>query len=148
MLTNDNVSKAMSLAGLIGVTVLLIFIVFQRFEERDRRLAQLDEGNLKTEITDVQAQTQALRQAAQLNPVWKNWAQAKQIANTYGLDLMTSQGTGRPKDNTWVGTLRGDSLTVLAVAKRIQSKVAAEIINYHHLGESSTLEIAVLGTDY
>lgn len=147
MFSQEKISNAASAALVLLVLTVLSAVVIQRYSERNKELAQLDELSLETEIEEVQQETLTLRNAAQLHPVWKNWAQAKKIAKTYGLTLKSSKTKERIHRNTWVGMLSGDSLLVLAVAKKIQSRVAAEIISYQHLGTQGKLSIAVLGTE-
>lgn len=147
MISQEKMTSTVSAAVLAIVFLILTFIVINRHENREARLAQLDEQSLEHRIVQVKEKTQALRNAAQLHPVWKNWAQAKKIAKEYGLELSASKSDGRRNRSTWVGTINGDSLLVLAVAKQIQEKIASEVVSYQHMGSRARLDIAVLGTD-
>lgn len=147
MISQNKITKILSVC-VIGFTFIgLSTIVFNRYENRQIRLTQLDEHSLEQRIVQVQGETQALRNAAQLHPVWKNWAEAKKIAQEYGLELTAAQSSGRINRSTWVGTISGDALLVLAVAKKIQEEIASEVVTYHYMGSKAKLDIAVLGTE-
>ena len=134
-------------AAVVLVSCMICFsILKERYSEREARFQQLDSQSLDSKITQVKKKTKELRKAAQLNPVWENWRIAKDIASSAGLTLTTSKDSQKSRQ-IWVGTLSGGPILVLAVAQRIQQKIAAQMIKMDYMSSSARLEIAILGTD-
>lgn len=151
-MTLESLSDIVNVKSITGVALvflmgMVITIVHERHDGRQMRLTQLDEVSLEQKIVKVQNKTSALQKAAQLHPVWTNWRQAKDVAQRYGVDLVPLENNKKRNRNTWVGTLTGEPLVILAVAKRIQESVASELLSLDYMGSRARIEISVFGTD-
>ncbi len=136
------------ISGALVLLCLLFFanLVYERHQDRQSQFKATDAEALQSKIAKMEEKTSELKKAAELNPVWKNWAKAKDISKTVGLHLTPSKKNKNSRQ-VWVGTLSGDPLLVLATAKKIQQEVAAQLISMDYLKSSARLEIAVLGVD-
>lgn len=144
------VAQSARVIGIVALCILglvLANVVYDRHQERQKRLKKLDEKSLVAKIAKVEKKTKALKKAAQLHPVWENWQLAQDVANEFDVKLSPSPEHRGRNRNTWVGSMNGSPLLILATAKRIQEKVASQILTIDYMGSRARLEMAVYGTD-
>lgn len=140
-------TRILGMIGLCFVGLVLVNLVHERHQVRQMRLKQLDEKALVSKIKRVEKKTKALKKAAQLHPVWDNWQAAQDVAEQFSIKLTAVPEHKSRNRNTWVGSMNGEPLLVLATAKRIQEKVASEVLTIDYMGSRVRLGLAVYGTD-
>lgn len=144
------VVKSTRIIGILGLCVIgfiLVNSVVGRHQERQQRLKKLDEKSLVSKIEKVEKKTIALKKAAQLHPVWENWQLAQDVAAQFDIKLSPLPDHRGRNRHTWVGSMNGEPLLVLATAKRIQEKLASEVLAIEYMGSRARLDLAVYGTD-
>ena len=136
----------LSLALFAGFLMFIVTdVVYSRHIERESRLHALDQQELATKIRKLEQTTTYFNNTQALSPVWVNWNKAKDIAQEFGVTLRPTKNDRSTTHNIWSGQLTGDGLTVLAVAKRIQQQVAAELGVLHYLGSKAQIDVSIIG---